>query len=67
MRFGQALFSGDRFLFWAIAPALVLTLLVVNAKPVVEWTPAQVAIMAALDVAGLAFLVARADDECVEP
>lgn len=61
MRVGQVLFGGSRFVFWTIAPAVMLALLVVNTMQVVDWTPAHTAIMAAIDVAGLSFVIALYD------
>ena len=61
MRFGEVLFGGSRFVFWTIAPAVALALVVVNTMPMVEWTPARAAIMAGIDVTGLSFVIALYD------
>jgi hypothetical protein len=54
--FGETLFSGSRVIFWAIVPAVVITMLLVSMQA--DWTPARAATVAALDLGGILFILA---------
>lgn len=58
--FGETLFSGSRFIFWTVAPAVVLALVMMNTMSL-GWTPLRVAIVAAMDVAGALFILGLYD------
>src|SRR5438128_2746489 len=54
--FTKTLFGGSRFVFWTIAPALVLTLFVLHTMQL-EWTFARVAVVGAIDVTAVSFVL----------
>jgi hypothetical protein len=59
--FGETLFGGSRFIFWTLAPAVFLALLILNTTQV-EWTPTRAAIVAAMDLGGALFVLGLYDN-----
>jgi hypothetical protein len=57
--FGSTLFGGSRFVFWTLVPAVVATLFVMNTM--IEWTPAQIAVVGAIDVGAVFFVLGLRD------
>jgi hypothetical protein len=58
--FGETLFSGSRFVFWGVMPAVVGALAIMN-MVVAEWTPERVVIIALMDLLGALFVLGLYD------
>ncbi len=59
-RFGQVLFSGSRFIFWALSPFLLFLVIVVTVSQH-SWTPQSIAIVAGLDLCAILLTFALYD------
>ena len=55
-QFGKTLFSGSRFIFWTLAPFLVLFVIVMPLS-ITEWTIAKVVLITVIDTAALLLVI----------
>ena len=55
-QFGNTLFSGSRFIFWALAPVLTLFAIVLPLS-IVEWKVATIIVVIAVDAAAILLVI----------